>query len=88
MYTTHGYFMLFSILFACSDSVMIQTQLQTWPEESIDSAHVLLRRQDELLDRIQFRDKSLTITNDIDTLNIQEVEVPEGINIFEFNRKF
>ena len=74
--------MIFSLLFACSDSVIIHTAPQTWPEENIDSAHILLRRQDELLDRIQYRGIPLIITRDIDTLNIQEVEVPEDVNIF------
>ena len=76
--------MLFSLLFACSDSVMLYSEpSKTWAEEEIDSSRILLRRQDELLDRIQFKGSPLNITRDIYALNIQEIEVPEEVNIYD-----
>ena len=76
--------MLISLLFACSDSVMLYSEpSKTWEEDEIDSSRILLRRQDELLDRIQFKGMPLDITRDIYALNIQEVEVPEDVNIYD-----
>lgn len=83
--------MLLSLLFACSDSVMLSSESSktlelkkdVWEDNGINSTRILLRRQDELLDRIEFRGLPLNITRDIDTLNIQEIEVPDGVNIYD-----